>query len=240
MTEEDAETTPVLIIGNEEIPYEHVIDENVVILSSRNTSEEPLPISPTPSIAPLASTKPVDTGRDIYTVYLGSFMASQHHEPWSRGGSEFRIRFTGIHDFEIKTEADKERVKNMTSTRIVYLDIRRRDIKKRRWFHFGGSQPLLTTWSPELTYGHLYIYEEDPKIWNKPISATLGIKHKAIDFKIDVSFNVGNGDDEIAKMSLHKDFLLSTGNGYHNKNWLTYESRGIYFTLPIVKNKVYN
>jgi len=240
MTEEDAEITPVLIIGNEEIPYEHVIDESVVILSSRNNSEEPLPISPTPSVTPLASTKASNTGRDIYTVYLGSFQATQHHEPWSRGGSEFRIHFTGTPDFEIKSEADKERIKNLTSTRVVYLDVRRRDVKRRTWFHFGTSQPLLTTWAPELVYGHLLMREEDPGS-SIDLKVTLGLKYKALDiFKIEASTSIKSRDDIFNQMSVHRDFLLSTGNGYHNKNWTVYEAGGIYFTLPIVKHRVYN
>jgi len=229
MTEEDAEITPVLIIGNEEIPYEHVIDDNVVILGSANSSEEPLPISSTPSVTPLLDFVPPD----VYTLYLGSFRATQHYESWARGGSEFRMHFVGYNPHG-RTLAETQPVK------VLYINVRRRDIKKKTWFHFGTSRPLLTTWIPEQVYGDLLITEEDPAgAYEKSIDMHIGIKTEPLEtFDWSKLYRIGGEDDIVGKRRIHKDFLLSTGNGYHNKNWTVYENGGIYYTLPIIAKSI--
>lgn len=144
LTEEDTENIPVLIIGNEEIQYELLDDPNVIIIGNG-----------TPTIPP------TDTGREIYTLYLGKFRAENLHEPWTRGGPEFIIQFAGTQDFELKTAADTIRFKNLTSKMRYVISMSRKEAKKKKTYEYGMSKPLLTTWIPELLFGHLSIIEED-------------------------------------------------------------------------------
>lgn len=230
MTEEDAESIPVLIIGNEEIDYSTVIDKNVIFLSGNNggTLIPPAPVAP----------PPVDTQRDIYTLYLGKFRAENLHEPWAKGGPEFIIQFSGTQDFEMKSIADTVRFKNLTSKIKYVISLTRKEAKKKKWYDFGLSKPLLTAWVPELVFGHLFMHEEDGGSL-QDLKFNLGGDYKGVKFGVDGTFKFKKGDDFIVSMSLHKDFLLSTGNGYHNGNWRVYESAGVYYTLPMVKHRVY-
>ena len=118
------------------------------------------------------------------------------------------------------------------------MDLSRKEAKKQLWYDFGISKPLLTTWSPELVFGHFLILEEDPGNFG-PFKVTLGLKHGDNSFNVEANFSIKSDDDKVVNMSLHKDFLLSTGNGFHNKNWTVFQSGGVQYTLPMIKNAVY-
>lgn len=231
MSEKDAETIPVLIIGEEEVSYETIASPRTVILK------------PTKKQVASLSTAAPSTGRDIHTLYIGKFRADQLHEPWSKGGPEWRISFVGTQDFEMKSAADTIRFKNLTSLNSYLYNPSRKEAKKKNWIDFGISKPLLTTWIPELVYGHFLIVEEDAAgIQNLKVNLGMEFKPKesaAVKFGIEGTIPKKAKDDIIVNQSLHKDFLMSTGNGYHNKGWTVYESAGVYYTLPMIKNTIY-
>lgn len=232
MTEEDAKKRPVVIIGPQEIDYELVEDENVVFVMADDYE--------TLDVGMMANESPKeDTGRDIYTLYLGSFQAINLHEEWKRGGPEFMIHFAGTEDFEIKTDADTARVKNYTSKMLYVINLTRSEANERKMYDFGKSKPLLTSWSPELNFGHLLIREDDGGK-EHDLKFNIGFKYKGISFGIEDSFTVNKADDIIVDMSLHKDFLQSTGNGYNDGKWTLYNSNDVYYTLPFIKNRVYD
>lgn len=229
--ESDALKRPILIIGEEEIPYAYLLDpqtKNLLAVADKQTKK-----------TPTLSLMQQNVQRSIYTVYLGRFKAENLHEPWTRGGPEFIIQFAGTQDFEMKSMADTVRFKNLTSKTRWIFSLKRKEAKKRLWYDFGISKPLLTSWAPELVFGHLLIVEEDPG-FKHAFKISLGGSFLGNKFSIEDSFTIKSNDDMIASMSVHKDFLLSAGNGYPTKDWTVYESAGVFFTLPIVKNKVYD
>ena len=166
ISEEDAETIPVLIIAEEEVSYETIASPKTIILKSmkKHTAVK--------SAAVAAS-----TGREIHTLYIGKFRADQLHEPWSKGGPEWRISFIGTQDFEMKSAIDTIRFKNLTSLNRYLYNPSRKEAKKKNWIDFGISKPLLTTWIPELVFGHFLIVEEDAG-GLQDLKVNLGLEYK--------------------------------------------------------------
>lgn len=168
-----------------------------------------------------------EIGKEIATVYLGSFKSTKQHDPWHKGGSEYYVEASAPLHKEVngKIEIIND---NFFRTRITFT---REEINNHTKRNFGFGLPIVTQWQKELDKIAFFVFENDASVFNGNVDLDLSATWKGQTYGLKVKLPFGSGDDQIAKITYTRDFLFSTNN-YENSIWQEYTSDGVYWTLP--------
>lgn len=176
------------------------------------------------------------TQQKVYTMKLGSFMASKHYDPWTKGGSEFMIYIT---ETSVNTQLPGSPADLGATTQVnsIFVDRPRKTIKKKQWVDVNAIG--ISNWRPEVHKTTLVIMEKD---WGGLSGGTeedipydipvTGADGKTINIK--GSIKVIKQDDHVATKVYDRSYIFSNLN-YSNGQWTVYNNNnGVHWTLPTV------
>lgn len=169
-------------------------------------------------------------GDPVYTTYLGKFMASEQHDAFWAGGSEFVVLVGTPSDFSV---SESGRI-NFNSD-IVRLPVyrSRKDIRKKRWVDL--YQPIVSDWTDDIKEIAFVVVEEDQgSSANETVELSATWLGK--EYKFGFSLPTRSRDDIITNRKYARSYVFSTNNhlggDWKEGNWYNYTSRGVNWTVP--------
>ncbi|MDE6696018.1 MAG: hypothetical protein K2K25_03985 [Muribaculaceae bacterium] len=242
VNEQYSEQHPVWIITESETPYSQLPNfangETVSpdgILYSPNKLP-PIGIHP-PYPYPYPDPLPKDSSRyyqerDIITLRLGYVRSEKNHDTWFAGGSEYVFRFAYAKNTNLKCEADTSNcIPDVARTKICFT---RKEIKHKTQKELNAI--AVSDWPKSLENIIMTLVEEDGGK-ERQYNASVTVTWKDKKYGIDVSIPYKNNDDDIAKRTYSRNFIMSTNNykgkdENGNEKWAEDYSDGVYWTLP--------
>ena len=241
VNEQYCEQHPVWIITESETPYSQLPNfangETISpdgILYSPNTLPpiEIHPPYPDPDPLPIDSTRYYQE-KDIITLRLGYVRSEKNHDTWLAGGSEYVFRFAYAKNTDLKCEADTSNcIPDVARTKICFT---RKEIKHKTQKTLNAVS--ISDWPKSLDNIIMTLVEEDGGTTKKKFDASVKVTWKDKKYDINVSIPYWNFDDDIAKRTYSRNFIMSTNNykgkdENGNEKWAEDYSDGVYWTLP--------
>lgn len=148
-------------------------------------------------------------GDNVYTLYMGKFMAEHQFDYVWAGGSEFFIKSAAIDGMKIVDESQLKSENIVGYRHPIFLT--RSQIDKKEWITLYGVT-LTSDWHNNEHTLSMLIYEEDQggsdNHYKSKASVTIGSKNYAYD--IDIQY--GSDDDYIFNGLYWREAIFSTNN----------------------------
>jgi hypothetical protein len=210
---------PVWVINKNDVDYEELPDffnyeyaKNGVLFHSELSQKK---------LSRTENTLRSLTSDVVYVFKLGTLQATQHHDDWVNGGSEF----------EFKCSVPLAPSYTTTGVTVIRKEIARSHINSNGTV-FTMNMPLNTNWREEQLQNGLKVIETDgggTKNW----TFALGISILNVNSSIQASIPYGSNDDNIYEIILDRLYILSPENLDASGNPIVHESRGLKWTMYI-------